>query len=96
MTKEKEVPSIDALNLVPACIVSVSVLVVTITFIEATDWDVVGKKFVAAKSEWIDLDEYEQAIYKAKFFGLDKIDIDYQTEHYLNKPYLFSYLKVID
>ena len=65
-------------------------------FIEATDWDVVGKKFVAAKSEWIDLDEYEQAIYKAKFFGLDKIDIDYQTEHYLNKPYLFSYLKVID
>ena len=66
------------------------------TFIEATDWDVVGKKFVAAKSEWIDLDEYEQAIYKAKFFGLDKIDIDYQTEHYLNKPYLFSYLKVID
>jgi len=66
------------------------------TFIEATDWDAVGKKFVAAKSEWIDLDEYDQAIYKAKFFGLDKIGIDYQTEHYLNKPYLFSYLKVID
>ena len=31
-----------------------------------------------------------------RFAGLDKIDIDYQTEHYLNKPYLFSYLKVID
>ena len=27
---------------------------------------------------------------------LDKINIDYQTDHYLNKPYLFSYLKVID
>ena len=66
------------------------------TFIETTDWDKVGNEFVAAKPEWIGLDEYEQAIYKAKFFGLDKINIDYQTEHYLNKPYLFSYLKVID
>lgn len=65
-------------------------------YILSTDWNTVGKSFIKKKSEWIDLDEYEQAIYKAKFFGLDKINIDYQTEHYLNKPYLFSYLKVID
>ena len=31
------------------------------------------------------------------FGGGENIKIlDYQTEHYLNKPYLFSYLKVID
>jgi hypothetical protein len=66
------------------------------TFIETTDWEVIGRKFIDVKSEWIKLDEYDQAIYKAKFFGLDKIGIDYQTDHYLNKPYLFSYLKVID
>ena len=39
---------------------------------------------------------YEQAEYKAKLFGLDKIGIEYFTGHYLNKPYLFTYLKVID
>ena len=65
-------------------------------YILSAEWNRLGDSFVSRKSEWIDLDEYEQAIYKAKFFGLDKIDIDYQTEHYLNKPYLFSYLKVID
>lgn len=65
-------------------------------YILSADWNKLGHNFVSRKSEWIDLDEYEQAIYKAKFFGLDKINVDYQTEHYLNKPYLFSYLKVID
>ena len=65
-------------------------------FIQSTDWDHAAKEFIAKKSEWVNLDEYEQAIYKAKFWGLDSIGIDYQTEHYLNKPYLFSYLKVID
>ena len=65
-------------------------------FIESTDWQSKGEELIDRKSEWIGLDEYEQAIYKAKFWGLDSIGIDYQTEHYLNKPYLFSYLKVID
>jgi len=65
-------------------------------FIHSTDWEHAAKKFIDKKSEWSGLDEYEQAIYKAKFWGLDSIGIDYQTEHYLNKPYLFSYLKVID
>ena len=65
-------------------------------FIETTDWQSKGEELIACKSEWIDLDEYDQAIYKAKLYGLDKLDIDYFTEHYLNKPYLFSYLKVID
>ena len=65
-------------------------------FIETTDWQSKGEELIACKSEWIDLDEYDQAVYKAKLYGLDKLDIDYFTEHYLNKPYLFSYLKVID
>ena len=65
-------------------------------FIESTNWQSKGEELIERKSEWIGLDEYEQATYKAKLYGLDKLDIDYFTEHYLNKPYLFSYLKVID
>jgi len=65
-------------------------------FIESTDWQSKGEELIECKSEWIDLDEYDQATYKAKLYGLDKLDINYFTDHYLNKPYLFSYLKVID
>jgi len=66
------------------------------TFIETTNWEKLGPDFVARKNKWQEMDEYEQAKYKAKFFGLDKIGIDYFSDHYLNKPYLFTYLKVID
>ena len=65
-------------------------------FIETTDWQAKGAELVACKDEWAKLDEYEQAVYKAKLYGLDEVDIDYFTGHYLNKPYLFTYLKVID
>ena len=46
--------------------------------------------------EWKHLNEYDQAIYKAEMFGFNKIGIKYFEDDYLNKPYLFSYLKVID
>jgi hypothetical protein len=65
-------------------------------FIEATDWSSKGEELVSQKSEWMKLDEYEQAVYKARLYGLDQLGIDYFTEHYLNKPYLFTYLKVIE
>ena len=38
----------------------------------------------------------KEPITQTKLFGLDKIGIEYFTGHYLNKPYLFTYLKVID
>ena len=65
-------------------------------FIESADWPKLAEKLLATKFHWQQLDEYEQAEYKAKLFGLDKIGIEYFTGHYLNKPYLFTYLKVID
>lgn len=66
------------------------------TFIETTDWENKGRELVARKSEWVGLDEYKQSAYKAKLYGLDQIGVEYLTEHYLNKPYLFTYLKVIE
>lgn len=65
-------------------------------FIEKTDWESKGKELVSHKSEWISLDEYEQSTYKASLYGLDQIGIEYFTSNYLNKPYLFTYLKVIE
>ncbi len=66
------------------------------SFIENTNWQEKGAELVRRKAEWVNLDEYQQAEFKAKLYGLHKIGIDYFTEHYLNKPYLFAYLKVID
>jgi hypothetical protein len=65
-------------------------------FIEHVDWESKASELILHKLEWIDLNEYEQSIYKAKLYGLDKLELDYFTDHYLNKPYLFSYLKVIE
>lgn len=65
-------------------------------FIENTDWETKGRELVTKKSEWLHLDEYGQSSYKAKLYGLDKIGIEYFTDNYLNKPYLFTYLKVIE
>lgn len=65
-------------------------------FIAATDWEKKAKELLSKKNEWKHLDEYKQAVYKAELFGFNKIGIKYFEDHYLNKPYLFSYLKVID
>ena len=65
-------------------------------FIESINWFEMGKKLIDRKSEWMHLNEYEQAVYKANFFKFNKIGIKYFEDDYLNKPYLFSYLKVID
>jgi hypothetical protein len=65
-------------------------------FIETTNWESKGIELISRKSEWIGLDEYQQSAYKAKLYGLDRIGVEYLTDHYLNKPYLFTYLKVID
>ena len=65
-------------------------------FIDSTDWESKAKDLLSKKDEWLHLNEYDQAVYKAKFYDFDKIGIKYFEEDYLNKPYLFSYLKVID
>jgi len=65
-------------------------------FIASTDWEKKAKELLSKKNEWKPLDEYKQAVYKAELFGFNKIGIKYFEDHYLNKPYLFSYLKVID
>mgnify|MGYP001226253004 CR=1 FL=1 len=65
-------------------------------FIDNTDWESKAHDLLSKKDEWIHLNEYDQAVYKAKFYDFDKIGIKYFEEDYLNKPYLFSYLKVID
>jgi len=66
------------------------------SFIDGTDWENQSKLLLDKKSEWKHLNEYDQAVYKANFFGFNKIGIKYFEDDYLNKPYLFSYLKVID
>jgi hypothetical protein len=65
-------------------------------FIDNTDWESKAHELVNKKNSWIHLNEYEQAVYKAKFYDFNKIGIKYFEDDYLNKPYLFSYLKVID
>lgn len=65
-------------------------------FIDSTDWESKAKDLLSRKKEWKHLNEYDQAIYKAEMFGFNKIGIKYFEDDYLNKPYLFSYLKVID
>ena len=65
-------------------------------FINTTDWEVKANQLLSKKSEWKHLNEYDQAIYKAELFDFNKIGIKYFEDDYLNKPYLFSYLKVID
>ncbi|NNL92684.1 MAG: hypothetical protein HKO66_10655, partial [Saprospiraceae bacterium] len=65
-------------------------------FIEGKDWVDLSKYIISKKDEWLQLDDYAQAVWKAKHTGLDQLDLPWFTGHYLNKPYYFAYLKVID
>ena len=65
-------------------------------YISNLDWETSAKRFINEMPLWSKLGEYKQAEYKAKFWGLDTLGIEYFTDHYLNKPYWFTYLKVID
>jgi hypothetical protein len=65
-------------------------------FIESKDWKDLATYIISKRDEWLQLDDYEQAVWKAKETGLDQLDLPWFSGHYLNKPYYFSYLKVID
>ena len=65
-------------------------------FIESKDWVDLSTYIISKKDEWQPLDDYAQAVWKAKTTGLDQLDLPWFSGHYLNKPYYFAYLKVID
>ncbi len=65
-------------------------------FIEGKDWVDLSNYIIGKRDEWMPLDDYAQAVWKAKETGLDQLDLPWFTGHYLNKPYYFAYLKVID
>jgi hypothetical protein len=65
-------------------------------FIESKDWVDLASYIISKRGEYLELDDYAQAIWKAKITGLDQLNLPWFSEHYLNKPYYFSYLKVID
>jgi hypothetical protein len=57
-------------------------------FILTSDWEMHANYFNTTYNHWYTNDEYAQAQFKAKYYGID-------TNPDLNEPKMLSYIKVL-